>query len=270
MGRAIPPAPTLFKEIGLGDALKLAVVYPWSVEMGWTRCFHSMLRLKHPENCEVEFFRGLGWCSARRHVHCFEQALAWKADVICVLGADQVYHDRDMLCKLIGHYREGHDVLSALVSMRGMISDQDALPFDTVGWRVIPDDNGNISFHDGLKKNQFERVRREHGELVRFHAGGSGVLMFPASALSKMQPPWVTEWPSWPTFDRKAAADSNFLTRLQTEAGLEMWMDTTIKVNHLHPFEIDDTFPQRFADWADGGGDVSICAYKPKMEMQAV
>lgn len=248
------------------DELRLAVVYPWTSEFGWTRSFHSMLRLRHPEKCEVDFFRGEGWCSSRRHNDAFEKARYWGADVICVLGADQVYPDRDLLCKLMKHYRNGHDVLSVLVPMRGMISDQDELPFMSVGWRVKPDKDGNFVFRDGLQKNEFERVRPDMGELVRFHAGGSGVLMFPVDALSKMMPPWVMEWPSWPTFDRAAAADSNFLTRLQTEAGLEMWMDTTIEVRHLHTFEIDKTYPERFADWASGKGDSSVCRMVGKRE----
>jgi hypothetical protein len=43
--------------------------------------------------------------------------------------------------------------------------------------------------------------------------------------------------------------------------GIKSYVDTTIKVNHTHVFEIDETFPDRFADWADGWGDPNICNY---------
>jgi hypothetical protein len=52
--------------------------------------------------------------------------------------------------------------------------------------------------------------------------------------------------------------------RLRSEAGAEVWVDTTIKVTHLHTFEIDDTFTDRFADWMEPGvGDDEIRRQEP-------
>lgn len=243
--------------------LKLAVVYPWGIDQGWTKSFHSMLRLRHPPDCEIEWGRGSGWCSAARHNHCFRQALNWGADLILVIGADQVYHDRDMLCKFVEHFRNGHECLTALVPMRGYMASQGTKPFHLVGWRVKRDADGNTKMHEGMNAEDAELVTREDGPLVRVQAVGTGVLMFPADVLRSMSTPWCVEIPTQPDFDRGSTADVGFVEKLQTEARLEIMCDTTVKVTHLHTFEIDDSFSERFKDWADGGGDPWLCDYKP-------
>ena len=59
--------------------------------------------------------------------------------------------------------------------------------------------------------------------------------------------------------------DTRFSWRLQWEAGATLWVDTSITVKHLHIFAIDDTFSERFADWAvpHPGVDLDICQYLP-------
>ena len=52
---------------------------------------------------------------------------------------------------------------------------------------------------------------------------------------------------------RVADMDTRMVWRLAFEVGAQVWVDTTIKVRHLHTFEIDDTFQDRFADWAEPG-----------------
>ncbi len=228
---------------------KLAVCIPWSSEFGWMRSMRSITRLQHPEGCEVDFFYpdyDDGWCSARRHNAVLEQALAWGADLICFMGADQVYHDRDILCRLVGHWKAGCDALTVLVPTRGKVPGQDERAYEMVGWQAKPDEHGNVAIRPGMAKTDFRRISKADGPLVRVHAGGTGVLMFPAKVLKQMLPPWFMEWPRYPTFARRSSADSTIMARLQLEAGLQIWCDTTIKVTHAQVMEIDETFAGRF------------------------
>lgn len=244
--------------------MKLAVGYPWSVEFCYTRCMDSLLNLKHPDGAEVRFFRGRGWCSARRHNHICEQALEWGADLLCILGTDQVYPDEDMLVKMVGRYRAGCGAVAALVPMRGLIARQDSKPFQLVGWRLKPESDVPGKNFTKLDHRDFEEVTREkHGDLVQVHAIGTGVLMFPTKVLTRIAPPWFMEKPQYPTFERDQCCDLPFVIRLQSEGETDIWVDTTIPVHHLNVFEVDETYSERFKDWFDGGGDPNICVYGP-------
>lgn len=237
--------------------LKLAVVVPWTSEFIWKRCALSLLKLKHPDACEVEFFfsEGDGWCSARRHNSCLEQGKMWGADLICILGADQTYPP-DMLRKLVGHYRTDHEVVAANVPIRGHVANQGTKPFQPICWRYKADENGNTVHSNNHKDIEF--VGPAQGDLVEIHGCGSGVLMFPTEVLNHIPPPWFYEEPVGPTFERKACADWPFVGRLRRNAKCKVWCDTTIQVKHIHPFEIDETFSERFKDW-EVTGDPSCC-----------
>ena len=57
--------------------------------------------------------------------------------------------------------------------------------------------------------------------------------------------------------------DATFALRMQQALGIEGWVDTTIRVRHAHVFAIDETFSERFADWATPGvGEAAICRYR--------
>lgn len=234
--------------------------------MGWVRSWKSIARLgffKHPENCTMELFGGPelgdGWCAARRHNACMEQAVAWNADLILILGADQKYLNNDMIQRFVARYRQGYDVVSAMIPIRGHVANQGSKPFGPICWRAKPDADGNLNMFRGMTHKDTEFVGPEHGEIVQINGCGSGALMFPAEALRSIKAPWFYEDPVMPTFARKACADWPFVMRLQRDAALKIWCDTTIKITHIHPFEIDDTFSERFADWAHGEGDPQCC-----------
>ena len=52
---------------------KLAIGYPWVSQFMWTAFTENALNLQRPQNSR--FFRGMGWCPARRHIHICEQAI---------------------------------------------------------------------------------------------------------------------------------------------------------------------------------------------------
>jgi hypothetical protein len=248
-----------------GNKLRLAVGYPWSSPFMFTAFVDSMLNLTRPPDCEVRFFRGGGWCPARRHIHLCEQAVDWKADLVLIVGSDQV-HPEDMLCRLIDRYREGYDVVAALVPARGYIGWQDMLPFQPMAWRFKRDANGNsnVTKYRGQKEDghMIEVIDPQAAAMQEVDFIGSGVLMFPVDVLQSLKRPWFFETIDPANMQRLANMDCNFVWRLKTEGNCRVWLDATIQVQHSHVFHVDESFQHRFEDWkADGAGDPDICRY---------
>jgi len=52
---------------------KLAVGYPWSSPFISTGFCERSLNMKAPDGCLMRWFRGTGWCPARRHISLCEQ-----------------------------------------------------------------------------------------------------------------------------------------------------------------------------------------------------
>jgi hypothetical protein len=156
----------------------------------------------------------------------------WGADLIGILGPDQVFPE-DLLPRLVGHIDDGCDAISALVPFRGKAAE--AAPFQRLAWRKQGD--------------KFESIDPAADPLQEIDVIGSGCLLFKAAHLEKLPRPWFTEEIDPITFRRHANQDSRFVWRLRTEAGAKLFVDTTIQIKHLHVFEIDDTYSERFADW---------------------
>ena len=241
---------------------KIAVVTPWSSPFIWTKFAQNVADLltsfRRPE-WEARFFMGRGCDPAARHCDMCLQALAWDADLICIIGADQV-HPLDMLDRLIDRYYETEGgVISALVPFRGYVPWQHMAPFQPMGWRIR---NGapTVKKFEGMTKTpeMFVPIDPADGDLQRVDVIGSGVLMFDATVIEALGKPWfyygVNE-----DMQRVADMDSRFVWRLREEVQAQVWVDTTIKVKHIHPFEIDDSFQSRFADWAASGNEDEIC-----------
>jgi len=248
--------------------MKLAVGYPWSSPFMFTQFVDSTLNMKHPKGCEVQYFRGVGWCPARRHIDLCEKALEWGADLICIIGADQV-HPPNMLERLVKRWHEGCEVIAALVPVRGYVNWQEMKPFQPMAWRFKTNDELNTAKQRNYRSmdqdaDMIHVVKREDGELVKANFIGSGVIMFHRDHLLSLKKPWFNETVD-ENLNRIANMDCIFSWRLQNEAYATLWIDTTIQVTHLHTFEIDDTYSERFADWVKPDrGDKEICNFKEK------
>jgi hypothetical protein len=233
--------------------MKLAVGYPWSSPFTFTQFAEHLPNLQTPSLADVRFFRGNGWCPARRHIHICEQALEWGADLICIIGADQV-HPEDMLPRLVDRFNEGYEIVSALVPCRGYVNWQPMKPFQPMAWRFKTNDemgDTKIRQYEGMKKSpeMIHILKREDGEMQKCNFIGSGVLMFHRDHLLALKKPWFYETVEYDNQERTANMDCKFVWRLQQEAGATVWVDTTIMVEHLNVFRIDDTFQERFTDW---------------------
>lgn len=240
--------------------MKLAVVTPWASPFIWTKFalnLGQMLARFDRPGWEADVFFGQGADPAGRHANACLQALEWEADVICIIGADQV-HPLDMLNRLIDRYDEtGGQIITALVPFRGYVAWQQMRPFQPMGWSIRSGGPDNEPAH-------FVPIDPADGDLQRVDIIGSGVLMFHRDFLLSLERPWFHY--SWDLNSRRVAdMDTRFVWRLRSEAGAEVWVDCTIKVKHIHPFEIDDSFSDRFADWAapDASADSDTFRYFP-------
>jgi len=239
---------------------KLAVGPAWASPFVWTKFTESALNLEHPEGWDVKWFFGKGWCPARRHIDLCEQALGWGADLICFAGADQVY-PTDTLVRLVNRITQGYDVVGAMVPARGYIEWMDMKPFQPMAWRFKRGLPPRIFRGYSKDKDMVEIITPADGEMQQVQFMGSGVLMFPSILLAYLKRPWFFETVQRETYTRFANQDVNFVWRLQEEALAKVWVDTTIKVGHIHSFVIDETFQDRFPDWTTGHGDPEIAKY---------
>jgi hypothetical protein len=229
---------------------KLAIGYPWVSQFVWTSFAENAMNLQRPSNSR--WFRGRGWCPARRHIDICEQAIKWGASHILILGADQV-HPEDMIPRLIKRHEEDDcEVISALVPTRGHVPHMDMKPFQPMAWRWKNGDSINYRGYD-LDKDKFEVIKVEDGELQRIDMIGSGVLMFPVDDLLMIPKPWFIEKFNEEDYKRQASMDTRFVWELKSKAKANVWVDTTIKVGHINPFIIDDTYQHRFGDWQEVG-----------------
>ena len=110
-------------------------------------------------------------------------------------------------------------------------------------------------------QDMLELIDPADGDMQQVNFMGSGVIMFHRDHLLALKKPWFYERVTHEDQQRVASMDTTFCWRLQMEAHAKVWVDTTIQVKHLHVFEIDESYQQRFADWHEGGGDASICRY---------
>ena len=224
---------------------KLAIGFPLDSPFVFTSFVDGVLNLEVPQDTRVRWFRGKGWCSSRRHIHICEQAMDWGADLICIVGPDQSFPE-DLLVRLVGHIDDGCDAISALVPFRGKGAGM--APFQRMAWRK--------------QGEKFVPIDPDAAALQEIDVIGTGCLMFKSEHLENLPKPWFTEMIDAVTFQRTANQDSRFVWSLRTIAGVHLFVDTTIAIKHAHVFQIDETFPDRFADWADGSGEPEICNYK--------
>jgi hypothetical protein len=228
--------------------MKLAVVYPWTSDFVYTDWAENVLELERPAGFEVKFIRGRGWCPARRHIDGCEKAVEWGAELICIIGADQL-HPHDMLSRLISGYMEKlGGMVAALIPFRGVPHGNLIPPFGLIGWRA----RQNWDALNGKTPNsptQFDPVDPTIVGLQEANAVGSGAILFDVPTLLSIKRPWFYEHIDPESYQRFADMDSTFVMRMQTEGGARLWIDATIDVKHLDIFPIDRTFSRRFADW---------------------
>jgi len=230
---------------------KLAIGYPWVSQFIWTFFAENAMNLQRPANSR--WFRGRGWCPARRHINICEQAVEWGASHILILGADQV-HPEDMIPRLIKRVEEDDcEIITALVPARGNVVSMEMKPFQPMAWRWKSNAKPRQYRSYDLDRDMLDVIDPKDGELQKLDFIGSGVLMFPVDDLLMMKKPWFYEEFDPERYMRKASMDTRFVGKLKMVSGGQVWVDTTIQVGHINPFIIDRTYQDRFEDWDEFG-----------------
>jgi len=226
---------------------KLAVCYPGDTPTVYMLAFQSIANIVSPKDCEVRWFRGVGWCQARRRNHAAEQAIEWGADLIACLDIDQVY-EPDILERLVSRYDEGYRMIAAMVPGRGYVHGSNDVPFQRLGWK--------------LSSGQFTMIDPADGDIQEAEFPTSAAILFCSGDLQRLKKPWYFYTYKPDDWSQVHGEDATFALRMKREVGVQGYVDTTIKVGHVAAFSIDDTFSERFADWATPGvGDPAICKY---------
>ena len=234
--------------------MKLAVVIPWFSPFMWTKAIDGYWTWESPEGFTTKFFRGSGWCPAKRHMNGCEAACAWGADVILIFGADQI-GPPTLLTTLTRHLLTGRELIGALVPGRGYSNAWGLKPFQPLAWRFkgytlrLNEPLPTIAYEGWEKSGHLCEVLQRNTGVQVAHLMGSGCIMFPRDTLEMVHRPWFFETFD-PMLNRTANMDTWFSWRLQQEGHAMLWCDTDLDIKHLHAFEIDATYPERFADWA--------------------
>lgn len=224
---------------------RLAVCVPWDSPFAWTAGAFNMLNWERPEDYEVRFFMGAGWCPAARHNDAIAKAQEWQADLIMFNQFDHVC-PRDILPRMINRMKEGWDIVQAIVPSRGVCG-WNGKPFMGLSYKVI----GPMPKYEPMlhaPKGSVE-VITDADEPQETHISGTGDILMKAEILDGLQKPYFEEFVIKDgRYSRHATMDSDFVYRCTVLAGAKMICDTSIKLIHLDVFGIDTTFRDRFKD----------------------
>lgn len=226
---------------------KIAVCVPWDSSFMFTANAFNMLNWERPEDCELRFFMGAGWCPAARHNDAVEKALAWEADLVMFNGADHLC-PFDIVKRMKGRIDEGWDMVHAMVPSRGVVG-VDGTPFKSISYKMVSGAHAPTEMAVlYMPKGQTEIITHTD-EPQETHICGTGNIMMKAEIFSGLQKPYFEEFIRKDgMYGRWCVQDSNFVYRCTIESGARMFCDTTIRLVHLDVFGIDDSFTERFKD----------------------
>lgn len=227
------------------EVTKIAVCVPWDTPFVWTAPMFNMLNWERPDNSEVKFIMGAGWCPAARHNDAVQKAQDWGADLVMFNGGDHLC-PFDILPRMLARIREGWDMVHAMVPGRGVVA-LEYTPFKAISYKVVgpmPQANAILHAPPGSVK-----IISYGDEPQQTHICGTGNIMMKAEIFDGLQKPYFEEFIKKDgRYSRYCVQDSDFVYRCTVESGARMLCDTTIKIIHLDIFGIDETYSERFKD----------------------
>ena len=224
---------------------KIGICVPWDTPFIWTYPMFNMLNWERPEDCELRFFMGVGWCPAARHNDAVAKALEWGADLVMFNGPDHLC-PFDIIPRMLARIREGWDIVQAMIPSRG-VAGVDGTPFKGISYKVVgPMPQENAILH-ALPSSI--KVLSYNDEPQESHISGTGDIMMKAEIFDGLQKPYFEEEIKKDgRYGRYCVQDSRFVYRCTVESGARMFCDTSITLVHLDVFGIDDTYTDRFKD----------------------
>lgn len=224
---------------------KLAVIVPWDSAFIWTAPAFNMMNWERPDDYEVRFFMGCGWCPAARHNDGVLKAQEWGADIIMFNGADHLC-PKDIIPRMLKRMGEGWDMVHAVVPSRGVCG-ASKKPFQGMSYKVV----GPMNAESPMTHSPSGSVQiiTDDMEPQETHITGTGNIMMKAEILDGLEKPYFEEHIKKDgRYSRFAVQDSNFVYRCTILSGAKLFSDTSIKLVHLDVFGIDQTFRERFKD----------------------
>lgn len=227
--------------------VRIAVCIPWDTPFMWMVPAFNMMNWDRPQDSEVAFFPGVGWCPAARHNDAVAKAQAWGADIIMFNGGDHAC-PLDILTRMLARINEGWDMVHAMPPSRGVVG-FDGTPFKAISYKLKnncspPLEQAVLNMPQGGSE-----IISYDDEPQETHICGTGNLMMKAEILDGMERPYFTEFIKQDgKYSRWFVMDSNFVYKCTILGGARMFCDTSIKIVHLDCFGIDDTYTERFKD----------------------
>jgi len=213
----------------------------------WMVPAFNMMNWDRPQDSEVAFFPGVGWCPAARHNDAVAKSQDWGADIIMFNGGDHVC-PFDILIKMLARINEGWDMVHAMPPSRGVVG-HDGTPFKAASYKMIgnptpPIENAVLHMPKGASE-----VISYGDEPQETHICGTGNIMMKAEILDGIEKPYFSEFIKQDgRYGRWCVMDSDFVYRCTVLSGARMFCDTSIRINHLDAFGIDETYAERFKD----------------------
>lgn len=195
--------------------MKLAIGLPIFDVMVHTQFMLSFLALDRPEMCHVVFpktpFHKRDIYEVRNNL--CQQAIDLGCTHIVMMDTDQVYHDEDLLMRLLDHNK---DIVCGKVHRRYPPFE----PILNVGHKHVPD----------------EII--EKGGLIEVDATGTGCMMIRLDILKDIPKPWFEL--SVNDEGREIGEDIGFCYKAG-EAGYKIYVDCDVEIGHLALVQVNSS-----------------------------
>ena len=236
---------------------KIAVCVPWDTPFMWSAPAFNMLNWERPENADMRFFNGTGWCPAARHNQAVEKALSWGADLVMFNGPDHLC-PFDIISRMVERLKEGWDMVHAMPPSRGVVG-VDGTPFKALSYKITGPIPKERAVMGGIPPSSI-KVLSYDDEPQSSHICGTGNVLMKSEIFDGLEKPYFQEEIKKDgKYSRYPVMDSTFIHRCTVEGGARMFCDTSIRIAHLDVFAIDDTFTDR---WKDKQGEFDWCPAK--------
>jgi len=200
------------------SGVKLAVGLPITDAQVFTQFFLSFVSLDMLADCRLIYPTTPSGNSdiAKIRTGLCEEALQLGCTHLLMLDTDQVYHDKDLIPRLLAHKK---DIVGGKVHRRYP-------PFEPIlnvgGYHV---DDSEI----------------EKGGLVRVDSTGTGCLLIDLTKLENVGHPWFAPMPME---DGTMTGEDIGFCKKAAAAGLEIFVDCGVEIGHLANFQVNNALYQ--------------------------
>lgn len=201
-------------------SVKLAIAMPISDEKIHTQFFLSFMTLDRPKKCHLIYPFGQFHSAdiGKIRTHLCQQAIDLGCTHIIMMDTDQVYHDEDLIPRLLGHEK---DIVCGKVHRRYP-------PFEPIL---------------NINREHVDDSIVDAGGLVKVDATGTGCMLINLDVLKKIPSPWfefsVGE-------DGKPIGEDIGFCYKAAKAGFDIYVDCDVNIGHLATVQVNDAIYRLF------------------------